>query len=986
MRKRASWLWALLLAGCCGAGALCAEGPRWVTGPPYFQWPYGVPVVWFTNSPQYFTDPGDLSAYVNHAAADALVAAAANAWNVPTAAIDVTQGGKLAEHVSAANAYLGGSGPVFPQDVESSNYSAIQIAVIYDSDGSVTDMLLGSGASAPAECRQNGVTEDVDSIVPAGKIQHAILILNGRCSGPLPQQQLQLQYELERAFGRVLGVGWSQTNDNVFSYSSQPTYLQAQHWPVMHPIDILCSQYTYLCLPQPFTLRDDDVGAISELYPMYAWYSIPGTPPAPGKTWSFAQASAGYGQVTFPTGQGMQGVNVVYQREAGGTASPEPFEDVSSVTGFGFTVDPGNPVTGVVAGMAGSYGYPNGGYEGYFSAGWIPDLDPPGAYNGPMLAVVSTEAVNPLYVGTHAVGPYAMGQVEPSGGAQSENAGNQFNIYIYQWSPVPTNFAPEQAAPSCNSGVDGIETAPLAVAAGGWWLDVMCGYGHAAWSSVNMQAGRTATLEVTALDEHGLATTAKLMPVLGAWAATDATGILPTKAAAASAFNTTSLGMTATGVRAVHAQGVRLVIADERGDGRPDFAYQARMLYADSIAPAAVSMEGGQITIAGMGFRAGNEVLVNGVVMTVSSWSATTMVAVVPAESTFATRPAGPVNVAVVDLSTVGSTVMTGALTYSAAVAPDVMTLVTPAGGTVLVGVANPVSVRVTLGDGVTPVAGLPVAFSVSAGAAQLNGCTGSPCVVLTDATGLASVTATASAFGGVSVQAAAVGASVTDSFNAVARSVTPVRAVEYVAPYATVAWSPRVVVVENGAAFGGASVAWSGSARMAVSPAVSLANALGVAQAAAVVVPPTPGAQAVASPATGQACAWATICAEFTAMAVDPSAWQLVVISGAGQTVAAGTSFAPVVLMVTDGMGDPVAGAGVWIYQTVDAAEMICPARGGCPVAPVLASSQGSAISDANGLVSVTPMQLVGVGEVTNVAAATGTQGFVALSVDQGP
>ena len=149
--------------------------------------PGGNPVVWYTTHPLYFTDPGDLSAYVNNAAANALVAAAAGVWNVPTAAMAVAYGGALAEHVSGANAYLGSNGPVFPADVQSSNYAAMQIAVIYDSDGSVTDMLLGGGASSPAECRQNAVTESVDSIVPAGFIQHAILVLNGRCTGPAPR-------------------------------------------------------------------------------------------------------------------------------------------------------------------------------------------------------------------------------------------------------------------------------------------------------------------------------------------------------------------------------------------------------------------------------------------------------------------------------------------------------------------------------------------------------------------------------------------------------------------------------------------------------------------------------------------------------------------------------------------------------------------------------------------------------------------------------
>jgi hypothetical protein len=68
----------------------------------------------------------------------------------------------------------------------------------------------------------------------------------------------------------------------------------------------------------------------------------------------------------------------------------------------------------------------------------------------------------------------------------------------------------------------------------------------------------------------------------------------------------------------------------------------------------------------------------------------------------------------------------------------------------------------------------------------------------------------------------------------------------------------------------------------------------------------------------------------------------------------------------------------------------MPCPARGRCPVAPLLASSSAAAVSDANGLFSVTGMQLSGAlagrGAVTNAAAAAGTQGFVSLSLTQLP
>src|ERR1039457_6229599 len=113
-RERCAWLLLVVLGLLLGAGTAGASGPRWVTGPPYFTAPAGNPVVWFTTHPLYFTDPGDLSASVNHATADAMVAAAADTWNIPTSAMVIAYGGALNQHVSAANAYLGSNGPVFP--------------------------------------------------------------------------------------------------------------------------------------------------------------------------------------------------------------------------------------------------------------------------------------------------------------------------------------------------------------------------------------------------------------------------------------------------------------------------------------------------------------------------------------------------------------------------------------------------------------------------------------------------------------------------------------------------------------------------------------------------------------------------------------------------------------------------------------------------------------------------------------------------------
>jgi len=261
--------------------------------------------------------------------------------------------------------------------------------------------------------------------------------------------------------------------------------------------------------------------------------------------------------------------------------------------------------------------------------------------------------------------------------------------------------------------------------------------------------------------------------------------------------------------------------------------------------------------------------------------------------------------------------------------------------------------------------------------------CSVTPCVVLTDSTGLASTVVTPTAFGTVMVEASAVGAMQAATFNAVSRSVTALRPVEYIAAGTAVAWTPQVAVVQNGVPVAGQLVSWMGSSGMSVSSVQTTANALGVAEVTA-----TAGPLAAATQASGQACAWSTpaVCAGIVALAVAPADLRLIIVSGSGQTVALAGTFTPVVLEVTDLAGDPVAGAVVAIHQTATAVEMPCPAHGPCPGAPVYAATQTAAVSDADGLFSVTPMQLPGMAEETNIAVATGTQGFVSLAIEQGP
>ena len=107
------------------------------------------------------------------------------------------------------------------------------------------------------------------------------------------------------------------------------------------------------------------------------------------------------------------------------------------------------------------------------------------------------------------MGPY-VATVTPSGSNLSLVQG-LFSSYQQAFG----DFFVSDSASTCNPGPDGTEAAPAAVAATGWWQGLLCGYGHTAWSSLSVKGNRSLTLEVTAEDEQGLATTAKAMPVVG---------------------------------------------------------------------------------------------------------------------------------------------------------------------------------------------------------------------------------------------------------------------------------------------------------------------------------------------------------------------------------------------------------------------------------------------------------------------------------------
>ncbi len=132
-----------------------------------------------------------------------------------------------------------------------------------------------------------------------------MILVNGRCA-TTTTQIANLQYQLVRAFGRVLGLDWSQTNEEMFD-ENQPTATGLQGWPILHPIERLCNGGIGLCMPNPTQLRTDDIAALNRLYPVTA--ANLGT--FSGKVITASATISVQGTIQFSRGQGMQGVNVV---------------------------------------------------------------------------------------------------------------------------------------------------------------------------------------------------------------------------------------------------------------------------------------------------------------------------------------------------------------------------------------------------------------------------------------------------------------------------------------------------------------------------------------------------------------------------------------------------------------------------------------------------------------------------------------------------
>jgi hypothetical protein len=264
---------------------------------------------------------------------------------------------------------------------------------------------------------------------------------------------------------------------------------------------------------------------------------------------------------------------------------------------------------------------------------------------------LSVEPLAPIW--SRGIEPYAPSQVTPSGTfapvvvtvANGSNA--ERDILMLQ---------DEIAQPHPGSG--STYTSPAALPKGGAWGSWISGYGSADFFQFTAQANRTASVAVTALDEIGQPTEGKLLPVIGIWQLSDQSGN-PAPASTPSAFNTITIGMTRLDAQFSATDTYRVAVADYRGDGRPDYFYQASLLYADTVTPARLSVAGGVTTVQGIGFQPRMQVNVGGNAGGVLSVLATQIQAMAPAAA-----QEGIATIQVTDPATGGFSQMIGALAY----------------------------------------------------------------------------------------------------------------------------------------------------------------------------------------------------------------------------------------------------------------------------------------------------------------------------------
>jgi hypothetical protein len=917
----------------CSAVASRAGGPAFVAGSGYTPGVEGQALIWANGSVQYFTDQGNLSPILTGAQADVFVATAFSAWTSNSPTLTASQDGHLAEDVNASNIVVTNGLITAPADI-TSTATGTPVGIVYDYDGTVTDALLGEGAGDLVDCFTNAVYGGPDNFSMSGNIVHAFVVINGVCAATSTQLP-DVQYRLVRVLGRIIGLGWSQANLNVQTQNPPPMSADFAGFSVMHFTDSIACVPVSICYPDAAVPKMDDIDALARLYPA-------STNPKP--------AGRVYGSVYFTDASGnavqqMQGVNVVARLMVSNQPSRQYV--ATSVSGFSFCGNAGNIIDGYVDGSGLAYnrwGSNDLSVEGFFDLGQL--TIPPGQTIAEYQ--LSVEALDPYW--SLGVEPYAPTQVALSGVfapvvvTVTNGSNAERDILMLQDEIAQTH--PGSGSTYAN---------PAALPAGGGWGSWISGYGSVDFFQFTAQANRTLSVAVTALDEAGQPTEVKLMPVIGIWQLSDESGDTA-PASTPSAFNTPTWGLTRLDAQFSATGAYRAGVADFRGDGRPDYFYQARLLYSDKVTPARLSVAGGVTTLSGIGFNPALQVTAAGNNSSTLSASACQIEVAMPAAA-----QDGTATIQVTDPVSGAFSQMIGALDYGA-LSTDLLLLLQGAEPSTAVGSAsaNALRVRAVAADGITPVNGATIAWSATNGS-QLSACNGnSSCSVLSDEAGESSSLLTPTVTGQSTItialapasysppqtqQATLVGTSTTLDLAAV----TPTR---WIGQGATLAVPLSVEALDMGVPKANVTVNFAlteGTASLSAGSATT--NSSGFAAITANLTNQNANVQVSACVAPNN-----SPCQTFTLFSTPPSLWTLETVSGSSQVVSTGQTFQPLVMRVTDGSlaANPVMGVTVSFATTLARVSPDAGAGNGMPI--ILGSSQAQVETTQSGLASILP------------------------------
>jgi hypothetical protein len=473
--------------------------------------------------------------------------------------------------------------------------------------------------------------------------------------------------------------------------------------------------------------------------------------------------------------------------------------------------------------------------------------------------------------------------------------------------------------------------------------------------------------------------------LIGIWDAFDPVGA--TAVGAAPGLNGLATGETWLRVATNGDDIVRVGIADLRGDGRPDYAYNGWVLYADTVSPAHLPASGGPITIQGMGFRLADTVLVGGQAALVTSISPNQITAIAPPAAPGVTGSpiSGSVDVEVDDLPTFyAAAVIPSGVSYDSGTG-DALTLVTAPMNTVPIGVPIPFTVT-ALESNLAPAGGVAVNYTVTSGSATLS-CGLPVCSVTATGDGRATmnVTAvnntwsivTASLTNGSSLQAQFVGGT-PPSLSVLTPQLS-------LAAGATFTWTVQALVLSNGVPVANQSVAWQTVSRSGITaqgPAAALTNSSGIATNTLTVGPLAEG-----QTASIDACLNGTSqCVAFTAYGARPEYALLEPVSGTTQTLAASGTPSQIALRLLDMDGNPMAGGTVALYQALYAWSPPCSPKTVCTQGSLLATQTSTATSAVDGAVIFLPASLPGVATNLLGLSASGNTATVNISIEQHP